>query len=485
MRRWKLAAMVVGSVVLAACNEAPESTSPEMSASFALVNEPSQKVAGRHGFMMHSGRKVSELASAIAAAGGTISYSMDDIGVLVVNGLSDAAAAKIASGRASVASDLSARWIPTPSARIARSVQLDAIPVFEGRSLLLPQAAAFGFLQWNIRITDTDDAWNQGKTGIPGVKVAILDTGLDFYHIEQRNLIDLVSSRAFAKSVSGPPDWEDDNTHGTHVGGVVTSNNIVMAGVAPNVTLVAVKVLAASGEGTLLDIISGIYYAANIGVDVINMSFGATVPKNEAQGLVPIFNRAVNYAHSRGVFIAAAAGNDGEDLQHNGNRISVPCETGVLSCISATGSLDLPAYYTNYGTDAINNAAPGGDFTQPLPPAGPNGILGPCSSRSVVAEVIALGCTQFDPRLPGVGVQYIFVEGTSAAAPHISGLAALLDSQFGGQLNGSQILTAIQQNADDLGKPGADEFYGKGRMNTCRTLQQLPLGPDCVPAPNP
>jgi subtilisin family serine protease len=149
----------------------------------------------------------------------------------------------------------------------------------------------------------------------------------------------------------------------------------------------------------------------------------------------------------------------------------------------------MPAAYSNYGTNAINNAAPGGDFTQgPFGPA--NGILGPCSSRSVVKEIIDIGCTQFDPDFPGVGIQYVFAEGTSAAAPHIAGLAALLDSQFGGALNGSQILTAIQQHADDLGKPGADEFYGKGRMNTCRTLQDLPdlpngnPNPDCVPRPN-
>jgi subtilisin family serine protease len=84
-----------------------------------------------------------------------------------------------------------------------------------------------------------------------------------------------------------------------------------------------------------------------------------------------------------------------------------------------------------------------------------------------------------------VGTNYVFAEGTSAAAPHIAGLGALLDSQYGGTLNGSQILTAIQQNADDLGKPGADPFYGKGRMNTCRTLSNLPTGPDCIPVPNP
>jgi subtilisin family serine protease len=76
------------------------------------------------------------------------------------------------------------------------------------------------------------------------------------------------------------------------------------------------------------------------------------------------------------------------------------------------------------------------------------------------------------------GTGYAFGEGTSIAAPHVAGLGALLDSQFGGSLNGSQIITAIQQAADDLGKPGVDPYYGKGRVNVCRTL------PGCVPTPN-
>jgi subtilisin family serine protease len=76
-----------------------------------------------------------------------------------------------------------------------------------------------------------------------------------------------------------------------------------------------------------------------------------------------------------------------------------------------------------------------------------------------------------------LGTFYLWAQGTSMAAPHIAGLGAYLDSQYGGSLNGSQILTQIQQHADDLGKPGADPFYGKGRMNTCRTL------PGCLPLP--
>ena len=102
-------------------------------------------------------------------------------------------------------------------------------------------------------------------------------------------------------------------------------------------------------------------------------------------------------------------------------------------------------------------------------------ILSLCTSRST--EPLLAFCAATETPVGSVGINYVFAEGTSMASPHISGLGALLDSQFSGALNGSQILTMIQQNADDLGKPGTDAFYGKGRMNTCRTL------PGCIPTP--
>ena len=478
MRPWKLAATAVAAALIGACADMPETTAPAASAaSLARASVGSSLVPGQHVFTMHGSAAASDIAEAVAAAGGTIRYSMDEIGVVLVNGLSDAAAAGIARGKASVANDARGRWVPSAQSMGFQVAPVSTLGEISAASLLPPQAAAFRQYQWNMRIIDADDAWARGFSGIPSVRVAILDTGLDAYHWEFFGLIDVASSIAFVPSKTGPPAWEDDHFHGSHVGGVVTSNNIGVAGVAPNVTLVAVKVLDDKGDGDLGAVIAGIYYAATIGVDVINLSLGATFPKNEVQGLVPAFNRAINYAHSKGVFIAAASGNDAEDLQHNGNRISVPCETGVLSCISATDAKDAPAYYTNYGTNAINNAAPGGDFTKGLPaPFG--GVLSVCSSRSTEPALAASAAKNAGPPFGMAGTGYAFGEGTSISAPHVAGLGALLDSQYGGSLNGSQILTAIQQEADDLGKPGADPYYGKGRINVCRTL------PGCMPTAN-
>ena len=474
------ATATAGALFLGACAERPGTTAPAVEAASLAVSGPTSLVARKHVFTLDDAAGGESIAQAVAAAGGTIRYSMDEIGVVLVDGLSDAAAERIAGTTARVASDISAQWIPSVQEMSVRTLDVATLASVETMGVAGPLKAYFGPLQWNMRVTDTDDAWARAYTGSPNVRVAILDTGLDAYHIDFRGVIDWRNSVAFVESERGPPAWEDDHYHGSHVGGIISTSNFGVAGVAPNVRLVAVKVLDDQGLGTVGNIIAGIYYAANLGVDVINLSLGATVPKNEAQGLVPAFNRAVNYAHSRGVFIVAASGNDGQDIQRDGNRVTFPCETGVLTCISATGPTDELAYYSNYGSNAINNAAPGGDFLKgsPILPPGPTFaqlaerlVFSVCTSRSthpVLSRHCAAGNSPY-------GAAYIFAEGTSSAAPHVAGLGALLDSQFAGELNGSQIITAIQQNADDRGKPGTDPYYGKGRINTCRTL------PGCIP----
>lgn len=474
MRSLKLASgLLAGTLAIASCDSASAPAGPEQGLpTTSLAQAPNNVLSDQHVFVLNVGRSTSDIAGEIAAAGGTIVYAMDKAGVVLVKGLSNASAEKIAQGKGKVANDVVAQWLPD------FDLKVEAMPAGAARgpgaqSIAEPETAFFYLsgLQWNMQITDTDDAWLRQYNGIPSVRVAILDTGLDPYHQDQFGLIDVANSRAFIPSLTGPPEWQDDHFHGTHVGGIVTSNNFGTAGVAPDVTLVAVKVLGADGNGSFGAVIAGIYHAADVGVDVINMSLGAYFEKSgNTSVLVAAHNRAVNYAHSKGVFVVAAAGNDAIDLQHDRNFIAVPCETGVLSCISATGALDEPAYYTNYGTNAINNAAPGGDVLQRQPfPTG--AVLSLCTTRS--ADAALAGCRPTDEST--LGFQYVWAQGTSMAAPHIAGLGAYLDSQYGGTLNGSQILTQIQQHADDLGKPGADEYYGKGRMNTCQTL------PGCSP----
>ena len=142
------------------------------------------------------------------------------------------------------------------------------------------------------------------------------------------------------------------------------------------------------------------------------------------------------------------------DLIHQ-NFVEVPCEVGTGMCVSATGITDTKASYSNYGVSAIHVAAPGGDVDA--------FVLSPCSSRSVLPQLAACKSR----------VRYLFVIGTSQATPHVSGLAALLDSQYGGALNPAQLQSNLEQCSDDNGKPGADPFYGKGRINAFKTVNQV------------
>lgn len=447
LRRWGSALSIL--LVASACrDELP--TKPEARAFTPELSRVATPAPGRHVFVLN-GDVPADFAAQVAARGGSVVSSMPNIGVMVTEGLSDAAASALA-GKNEVAPDYDGQWV-SPDALASATV---SVPV--GVASAKPALTAlFLPFQWNMFQIHAPEAWAT-RTGIPSVRVAILDTGLDPDHIDQRGLIDMVWSKAFVPSTAGPPTWADDNAHGTFVGSIVTSNNVGVAGVAPNVTLVAVKVLAKNGRGSFGAILAGIYYATDEAkVQVINMSLGVAFPKNArgASTILSAFNRAINHAHSQGVLVVSASGNEFTDLQHDRNFVEIPCEAGVQLCVSATGIADTHAIYSNYGTNAINVAAPGGDGPPPGPtdPGIAGWILGPCSSR-VCGNIFS----------------YLIGTGTSLSAPHVAGLGAFLDSQFGGQLTASQMITLIQQNADDIGKPGADPFFGKGRINVVNTV---------------
>jgi subtilisin family serine protease len=408
---------------------------------------------------MNGGSIPSTFAAEVAAAGGTLVRTQSEIGLVVVKGLTDAAASKLAQRNGEVERDVMVQWVPKPDAS-QFYIADDAVSIPSDQSVLPPQAAAFLSLQWNMRQIHAPEAW-VGHTGIPSVRVAILDTGLDPDHIDATGLIDVASSIAFTPSLSGPPAWADDHFHGTHVGGIVTTNNFGTAGVAPNVTLIAIKVLNSTGSGSFADVISGLIWAATVHANVANMSLGALFPKTGAGTLVSALNKAVNYANGHGVLVVSAAGNDFADLQHDGNFTSVPCESGTGICISATGPGDLHSSFSNYGVSALNVAAPGGEFG----PSATHFVLSPCSSRTVMPNLAACKTRN----------RYLFVIGTSQATPHVSGLAALLDSQYGGTLNPSQLQSLIQRCSDDIGKNGVDPFFGQGRINAFKTVN----GVDC------
>jgi subtilisin family serine protease len=360
------------------------------------------------------------------------------------------------------------------------------------------------------------------------VKVAILDSGIDDTYPDLVGLVDVTRSASFVPTGSsdcldpsddqlingrppsvacpvglpaffpGRPAWADLNGHGTFTGGTVSSKALVAAGVTSKVTLIAVKVLNARGSGSFSSILQGVVHATDNGADVINMSLGAVFARHG--GYIGFLNNLTRYAHARGVTIVVAAGNEGIDLDHSGGVYAAFCSSGMVICVSATGptlatrvdgtpsangplflpTVDESAIYTNFGTSSVDVAAPGGNFAVDEDGDVTSAVFvwAGCSRTALdfIEPEPPPGSPPGTPPPPpfyrkSVCTTGIFISGgigTSAASPHTAGLAALLVERVG--RNPGQIRTIIQQTADDLGKPGADPRYGKGRISVPRAL---------------
>lgn len=414
--------------------------------------------------------------AAVAAAGGTVVFGHDGAGVGVATSSAPDFASQVRASNAiaSVEVDRVVQW------------QLPLITADVDESFTNPpnNDTFFNGVQWAPQAIDAPAAWASGCTG-NGVRVAILDGGIHSAHVDLAANLDVAASASF---VPGFFFNQDVGTfwHGTHVAGIVAAadNNIGTIGIAPQARLIGVKVLH-NGSGSFAAVIQGILYAATPqaqgggGADIINMSLGAVFAKNDTGGgqLVAAMNKAVNYANRYGVLVVSAAGNDALDLDHSGNLISVPAQSGAGVSVSATGPMgfalgatnfDRPASYTNYGTSAINVAAPGGDFALPgnavcsLPRTPTGSVVIPCWVADMVLST---------SRGSGASTSsYSWAAGTSMAAPAAAAVAAII-KQKNPNISLGALKTALQNSAIDAGKNGADPFYGKGWVNALRACQ--------------
>lgn len=497
-------ATIAGAIVAAACvYDAPVTPDNSTITAATASNSSTPQLAAtstgasgnRYVVVFRSSSSAREgITTELRNGGGFLEGAYDQLGFAVVSAVSDEGAARLAKipGVSDVLPDVE---FTLESARETAALGMDDPST---QSPAAPQTASQFARQWNMRAIQADAAWAGGALGSPEVSVAILDTGIDY------RWPDLVGRVDLTRSISLRPDEDarlvtffgtsvnpisDLNAHGTLVASIVASNSGFFAGVTTQTTLFGVKVCIVFNTCSTAATLNGIIYAVNHGADVINMSLGGAFPKKVAPGFVSLINRVFNYANQNGTLIVVAAGNEHLDIDHSGNLYDAYCNSPHAVCVSATGPTAAPtavgpftnpdavAPYSNFGRSAISLAAPGGGVTTV------NAFVsGPCSQTALAwhqPPAPSPGAPLPPPVIDGpacprnLGLFRVSGAGTSFASPHVAGVAAAVIARTGhGQP--SQLRAILQSSSDDLGDPGTDPFYGKGRVNAARAVGAIP-----------
>jgi len=476
-------------LALAACRDATRLSAPERGAperpSASLTGVP----VGRAVVVFKDTSDIPQSGLAlITQLGGSVASRFDEIGVAFVDGLTATALASLRGSDAVAAAgyDRLLNWLP--GLHVGGVVDAgSAIAIARGD----PWNASYytDGTQWDMRIIQADSAWHAGELGATTTRVAIVDTGIDYTNRELAGKVDMTASAAFSQLIvaeagqeldvpiepqqPGDAPFMDNHFHGTHVASTVASNNVSVASIAPNVTLIAVKVLNFQGSGTFESVASGIRYAAMTArANIINMSLGAEVDPSEdgATALLELMKRTIRSAEKQGTIVISAAGNSGLNLDE-GTIVATPCEQSTI-CVSATGPIDQvgfdqPATYTNFGITAVDVAAPGGNVPADSSQTGVNEdlIIGACSTRTT--EPTLAPCRT---STQGVAYFYAYAAGTSMATPHVSGEAAQIKSA-NPMLSVNGLRDRILRSADDIGAKGRDVYSNWGRINLWQALK--------------
>jgi serine protease len=305
-----------------------------------------------------------------------------------------------------------------------------------------PNDTYFG-IQWDLTRLNMTQAWDLSR-GSSSVVVAVCDQGYQFDH-DDWDGVQIVNPRDCIQNDNNP-EVNLYDSHGEHVAGTIIAainNNRGIAGIAPLCSLMPIRVLNDSGTGTMAQVSNGISWATTHGAHVMNFSFAITV-SGQPQDPGPPLSTAITNAATAGIVICAGSGND------DANYVAYPAAYTSCIAVGATGFDDAIAPYSNRGA-ALDVVAPGGNIAQDLNHDGyEDGII------STVRE--------------SVGDVYGIWQGTSMAAPHVTGVAALMLS-YGFQA--SQVRAALQESAADLGTSGWDATFGYGRVNAYAALQRL------------
>ena len=306
-----------------------------------------------------------------------------------------------------------------------------------------PDDTYFG-AQTDLTPIGVPTAWLR-TTGNAGVVVAVLDTGIDASHPEFSGRVvpgyDALTGQADSPSDFGPTN--DDNDHGTHVSGTIAAaanNGAGIAGIAPNVSIMPVKILGADGSGDFGGMVTGMNWAIGHGARIITMSLGGTLEPVEAAGL----QRTFDAAYAAGVVVVAASGNDAAAIDE------YPCNFIHVICVGSSTRDGSAVSTFSTRTAALTLIAPGEHIVSALP-----------------------------------GNQYGYGTGTSMATPHVTGAVALMRS-LNPQISVDQVIADLTQTARPLVAGGRNPDSGYGLLQVSAALDIVAGGtPTLTPTPTP
>ncbi|WP_075735980.1 S8 family serine peptidase [Streptomyces acidiscabies] len=418
-------------------------------------------------------RTIASVKKAVTAAGGTVVIAYDKIGVIVAHSANPAFAAQIRTARG-VQSAGATRTAPLTAAGTTDEGAVQKLTQAEAAKLAADATAGQEPMeadQWDLRAIGADKA-AEINPGSKKVTVAVIDTGVDDTHPD---LAPNFSASQSASCVGGVADttpgaWrpaDPSHYHGTHVAGEIAAarNGIGVAGVAPGVKVSGIRVSQGSGQFFYPEaVVCAFVFAADHGVEITNNSYYVDpylyncLDDPDQKAVVDAVNRAQSYAQRKGTLSIASAGNSNQDLDSDAivdttspndttpvtrtidphKCFDVPAQLPGLVTVSATGVKGTKSYYSTYGYGQVDVAAPGGDRYQ-IPDT-------PSQNGRILST------------LPGN--TYGYLQGTSMAAPHAAGVAALLKSTHP-WASPAQLTALLKLQADKQACP-TEPYDGNG-----------------------